>query len=96
MNIIIWLIIGRITSYNVCYTKLLRSRVGGVRGDEHHVGIFGLDRAHDRREVGGGRRIGLVVDDLEAHRLGILARTRRGVQREFGVGRDNRHRNNFV
>ena len=45
-----------------------------------------LDRAHDRRVVGGRRRIALVVDDLEARGLGVLARAVGVVVRVFLVG----------
>ena len=41
-------------------------------------GLAACNRAHDRREVGGARRIGPVIDDLEAELLGVgRARPRR-------------------
>ena len=54
----------------------------------------GLDRAHDRREIGGlrRRRIGLVVNDLVAALLGVGAGAFAGVLREFGVRVAQRHR----
>ena len=51
-----------------------------------------LDRAHDRREVGGRRRIALVVDDLKARGLGVLTRALAGVAAELGVGHRERDR----
>ena len=48
-------------------------RIGRVGPDGQDVRIGRLDRAHDRREVGGRRWIALVVDDLESHSLGVLA-----------------------
>jgi hypothetical protein len=67
-------------------------RVERIRADRHDVRIGRLDRAHDRREIGGGRRIAAVIDDLEAELLGVLARALAGVVGELGVGRDQRRR----
>ena len=40
-----------------------------VRADHQQIRINRLDRPHDRGEIGGGWRIALFVDDLEARRL---------------------------
>ena len=49
-----------------------------IGADHEQVRIGRLHRAHDRREVGRGRRIALFVDDLEARLHGVLrARPRR-------------------
>ena len=65
-------------------------RVRRVGADIDHVRIGRLDGADDRREIGRGRRIGLVVDDLEAHLLRVLARAGSRILRELGVGRGQR------
>ena len=66
--------------------------VGRIGGAEHDVGVGRVDRPHDRGVVGGVRRIGLVVDDLQPRRLGVPPRTLGGVARELGIGRDDRQR----
>ena len=70
--------------------RTMPTEFGRIGADDDDVGIGRLDGAHDRREVGRRRRIALVVDDLEAGRLGVLARAVGGVAREFLVGGDDR------
>src|SRR5215469_4812127 len=67
-----------------------RVRRIGEDGDDVRIGR--LDSSDDRREVGGRRRIALVVDDLEAGRFDVRARAFRGVDREFGIGCRDRDR----
>ena len=47
-------------------------RVGRIGAHDDDVGVGRLDRADDRRVIRGRRRIGLVVDDLQAVLLGVL------------------------
>ena len=63
-----------------------------IRADHQQVRIQRLDRAHNRREIGRGRRIGLFVDDLESRCLRILMRAFAGVAAEFCVRHRNRDR----
>src|SRR5207249_9819404 len=65
-------------------------RVRRVRRHEHDVGVGGLDGPDDRRVVDGARRIGLIVDGLEAELLDQLARADQRVLRVLGVGADDR------
>ena len=67
-------------------------RVQRIGAHRHDVGIGGLDGAHHRREVGRGRWIGLVVDDLEPGLGRVLARTLAGVLGELLIRGDQRHR----
>ena len=66
--------------------------IGRIGGAEHDVRVGRLDGAHDRAEIGGRGRVGIVVDDLEAVRLGLEAGALRRVDSEFAVGGDDRHR----
>ena len=63
-----------------------------IGADHQQVRIRRLDRAHDRREIGRRWRIALVVEDLEAGSLGVLARAFAGVLSKFGVRRRDRDR----
>ncbi len=65
-------------------------RVGRIGQAQHDIGVGGVDRPHDWRVVGRGRRVGLVVDDLETGVLGVLAGAFGGVARELGVAGDDR------
>jgi hypothetical protein len=65
-------------------------RVERVGADRHDVRIGGLDRAHDRGEIGGGRRIAAVIDHLEAELRRVGARALAGVVGELRVSRDER------
>ena len=49
-------------------------RVRRIGCEQHDVGIGRLDGAHDRREIDRRGRIALVVDDLQAVFLRVLAR----------------------
>ena len=55
----------------------------------HHLGLGRLHRANDRREIDRGRRIGAVVDDIDAGPLRVLARALGGLMLELGVGGDD-------
>ena len=65
-------------------------RVGRIGQAQHDIRIGRVDRPHDRGVIGRGRRVGLVVDDVEPGRLGVLARALGAVAREFGVAGDDR------
>src|SRR6185437_15982854 len=45
-----------------------------IRADYHDIRVGRLERANDRAEVGRGRRIALVVNDLEAIFLRVVTR----------------------
>ena len=80
------------------HLRLQAELVGGQRqadraqrigADHHEIRIGRLDGADDRREVGRVRRIGLVVDALEAVLFHVGPGAVGGVVREVGVlGRD--------
>src|ERR1700722_11784750 len=61
-----------------------------VGGGENHIWRGRLDGADDRAKVGRAGRIALVVDDLEAERLRVLARAVGGVARKFRVSANDR------
>src|SRR6266478_1910474 len=56
-----------------------------VGSDIDDVGVLGLDRADDRRKIGRRRRVGLVVDDIEAGLFQIDAGPVSGVARRLTV-----------
>jgi hypothetical protein len=60
-------------------------RAERIGANHHEIGVDGLNRAHDRRVVRRARRIGLVVENLEAVCLGIRARAFAGVAGKFRV-----------
>ena len=66
--------------------------VGRIGADQHEIGIGRLDRADDRRVVGRGRRVGLVIDDLQPGLLRQHARAVHRVVRELRIGADHRQR----
>ena len=66
--------------------------VGRIRGEIDHIRLACRHRADDRREIDGGRRIGPVVNDVDAGPLGVHARAFGGLVLEFGIGGDDRHR----
>ena len=66
-------------------------RAQRIGADHDEIRVGGLNRADDRREVGRVRRVGLVVDDIEAVFLGVVAGAVGGVARELGVLGRNRH-----
>jgi hypothetical protein len=66
-------------------------RVRRIGADDHGFRIRRLDRANDRREVRGGRRIFPIVDHLDVVLLRVGPRAVAGVVRELGVSRDQRH-----
>ena len=63
-----------------------------IRAHVHDIRIRGLNGANDRGVIGGRGRIGLVVHDLHAEPLGVLACAPRGIQREFRIGRHDGNR----
>src|SRR5207245_5328103 len=65
------------------YTTLFRSRVSGLDGPD------------DRRVIRRGRRVGAVIDDLEAGLLDVLARASQGAMRVLGVSTDQGNRAQF-
>ena len=65
-------------------------RVVRVGHDEHHVRLGRADAADQRGEVGGGRRVVLVVHRLQAGLLRQLARAVGQVLRELVVGGEER------
>ena len=64
--------------------------VGRISADIDDVGVGGLHGAHHRPEVGRARRVALVVDDLEAVLLDLLAGALRRALGELGVGGEDR------
>ena len=53
--------------------RTMPTESGRIGGDKYDSGLVACDRVDDRREVGGRRRVGLVVDDLEPVLLGVVA-----------------------
>ena len=57
-----------------------------IRTDEDDVGIGSLDGAHHGGEVGYGRRVEPIVDNLQSGGLCVGTRAIGGVLAELGVG----------